>query len=73
VTKPRRIGASDDEQARRCPLRIAIDGEARTYRDRENVAQEATTRLKQINPNFEITLRDLHAGTQTVIKHPSSR
>jgi hypothetical protein len=52
---------------------IAIDGTTRTHRDREDIAHEAATRLKQINPNSEITLRDLQTDTVTVIKHPSSR
>ena len=49
---------------------IAIDGTPRTYRDREDYAREAVTFL---NPNAEITVRDLQTGTVTVIKRPSSR
>ena len=30
---------------------IAIDGTTRTYLDREDIAQQAAARLKQINPN----------------------
>ena len=52
---------------------IAIDGTTRTYRDREDIAHEAATRLKQINPNSEITLRDVQTGTVTMIKHPTAR
>jgi len=51
---------------------IAIDGTTRTYRDRGDIAQQAATRFKTLNPNSEITLRDLQTGTVTVIKHPSS-
>jgi|307.fasta_scaffold921278_2 hypothetical protein len=50
---------------------IAIDGTTRTYLDREDIAQQAAARLKQINPNSKITLRDLQTGTVTVVKHPS--
>jgi hypothetical protein len=52
---------------------IAIDGTTRTYRDQEDIAQEAANHLKRINPNCEVTLRDLQTGTVTAIKHPSSR
>ena len=52
---------------------IAIDGTTRTYRDREDYAQEAATFLKTKQPHSEITSRDLHTGTVTVIKHPSSK
>ena len=51
---------------------IAIDGTTRTYRDREGIAQQAATHLKQINPNAEITLRDLRTGTVTMIKSPQA-
>jgi hypothetical protein len=40
----------------------AIDGTTRTYRDREDIAREAATHLKRINPNSEITVRDLWTG-----------
>jgi hypothetical protein len=33
----------------------------------------AAMNLKKLNPNSEITLRDLQTGTVTVIEHPSSR
>jgi hypothetical protein len=46
---------------------IAIDGTTRTYLDREDIAQQAAARLKQINPNSKITLRDLQTGTVTVV------
>jgi hypothetical protein len=49
---------------------IAIDGTARTYRDREDYAREAATYLKTKQPNAHITVRDLLTGTLTVIKHP---
>jgi hypothetical protein len=52
---------------------IAIDSTTRTSRDQEQLAREAATYLKKLNPNSEITLRDLQTGTVTVIKHPSSR
>jgi hypothetical protein len=52
---------------------IAIDGTTRTYRDQEELAREAATYLKKLNPNSEITLRDLQTGTVTMIKHPSSK
>jgi hypothetical protein len=49
---------------------IAIDGTTRTYRDREALAREAAAYLKKLNPNSEITLRDLQTSTVTVIKNP---
>ena len=49
---------------------IAIDGTTRTYRVQEELAREAAIYLKKLNPNSEITLRDLQTGT---IRHPSSR
>jgi hypothetical protein len=52
---------------------IAIDGTTRTHRDQEELAREAASYLKKLNPNSEITLRDLQTGTVTVIKHPASR
>jgi hypothetical protein len=52
---------------------IAIDGTTRTYRDQEDIAREAATRLKRINPNSEVTLRDPQTGAVTVIRHPSAR
>jgi len=52
---------------------IAIDGTTRTYRDWEEIARATAMNLKKLNPNSEITLRDLQTGTVTVIKHPSSR
>jgi hypothetical protein len=52
---------------------IAIDGTIRTYRDSEELAREAATYLKKLNPNSEITLRDLQTGTLTAIKHPPSK
>jgi hypothetical protein len=51
---------------------IAIDGTTRTYRDQEELAREAASYLKKLNPNSEITLRDLQTGTVTLVKHPSS-
>jgi hypothetical protein len=50
---------------------IAIDGTTRTYRDGEELVREAAAYLKRLNPNSEITLRDLQTGTVTKI--PSSR
>ena len=52
---------------------IAIDDTTRTYRDREDIAHEAATRLKQINPNSEITLRDLRTDAVAAIQHPSGK
>jgi hypothetical protein len=52
---------------------IAIDGTARTHRDREDYALEAATFLKSKQPNAEITVRDLQAGTVTAIEHRSNR
>jgi hypothetical protein len=51
---------------------IAIDGTTRTYRDSEELAREGAIYLKKLNPNSEITLRDLQTGTVTKIDHPSS-
>ena len=51
---------------------ISIDGTTRTYRDQEELAREAATYIKKLNPNSEITLRDLQTGTVTVMKHRSS-
>jgi FMN-dependent NADH-azoreductase len=51
---------------------IAIDGTTRTYRDGEELACEAAAYLKQLNPNSEITLRDLQTSAVTKIDHPSS-
>ena len=52
---------------------IAIDGTPRTYRDTIEGAWAAATNLKTKLPHAEITVRDLQAGTVTVIKHLSSK
>jgi len=41
-----------------------------TYRDREELAIEATTRLKTKNVHSEVTVRDLETGETIAVKHP---
>jgi hypothetical protein len=60
--------------------RVRADlGESRKWRaggkpdDSAVLAREAATMLKIKQPGAEITLRDLEAGTVTLIKHPLDR
>jgi hypothetical protein len=49
---------------------ITIDGTTRVYRDWEEIARATEMNLKRLNPNSEITMRDLRTGTVTKIEHP---
>jgi hypothetical protein len=52
---------------------IAIDGTTLVHGDSDQAARATAMNLKRLNPNSEITLRDLQTGAVTKIEHPSSR
>jgi hypothetical protein len=46
---------------------IRVDGKARSYRDRKEIAMEAGEYLKQMQPQNEVTVRDIRDNSITVI------
>jgi hypothetical protein len=46
---------------------ILVDGKARSYRDRKDIALQTARFLKSQNPNSTITLKDLQTGEEVVV------
>ena len=46
---------------------ISVDGVARTYRDRKDLALLAAQILKSKNPNSVVKLKDLKSGEEIVV------
>jgi len=51
---------------------IRVDGKARSYRDRKEIAIEAGEYLKQMEPKSEVIVRDVRDNSITVIKREKS-
>jgi hypothetical protein len=51
---------------------IRVDGKARSYRDRKEIAIEAGEYLKQMQPQSEVIVRDVRDNSITVIEREES-
>jgi hypothetical protein len=51
---------------------IRVDGKARSYRDRKEIAIEAGEYLKQMQPKSEVIVRDVRDGSIMVIEREKS-
>jgi hypothetical protein len=46
---------------------ISVDGVARTYRDKKDIALQSAQFLKSRNPNSVVKMKDLRTGEETVV------
>jgi hypothetical protein len=51
---------------------ISVDGKARSYRDRKEIAIEAGEYLKQMHPQNEVTVRDVRDNSIMMIEREKS-